>query len=98
MYSVCKKRSAERRNHPQGTVVPGPLLGRSPPGQGAGKQGARRGGGFKQRSLRGKRSLRSLRGVRVGKGFYRALPGLPYKEENTGSAVIGVQGPRVIPD
>ena len=33
----------------------------------------------------------SAESVRVGKGFI-ARPGLPYKEENAGSAVIGVQG------
>ena len=53
---------------------------------GAGKQGSEGGRSAKQRE--------SAKSARVGKGFI-AGAGLPYKEENTGSAVIGVQGLRV---
>ena len=41
-----------------------------------------------------KESVESVRCEGWGRGFI-APPGLPYKEENAGSAVIGVQGLRV---
>ena len=63
-----------------------PLLG--------GRSRAELPGAGEQGSQGGLRSKGSLRGMRSGEGSY-SPGGLPYKEENTGSAMIGVQGLRV---
>ena len=89
---TCKQRR-RKKEPPLWTVVQGLLLGGRSRAEllGAGKQGSEAG-------LRSKGSLRGEKepaeSVRAGKGFI-ARAGLPYKEENAGSAVIGVQGLRV---
>ena len=81
----CKK-CRGKKEPPLWTVYQGLLLG--------GRSRAELPGAGEQGSQGGLRSKGSLRGMRSGEGSY-SPGGLPYKEENTGSAMIGVQGLRV---